>query len=83
MFCPRFSFYRLCFIVPRKDPRGQSIAAIHRELFLFSYIFWSACFMMTDSEISMFSRTIPPTAAMNTVPTAIPITAFFFVFCAL
>ena len=29
--------------------------------------------MMTDSEISMFSRTIPPTAAMNTVPTAIPI----------
>ena len=56
---------------------------IHRELFLFSYIFWSACFMMTDSEISMFSRTIPPTAAMNTVPTAIPITAFFFVFCAL
>lgn len=67
MFCPRFSFYRLCFIVPRKDPRGQSIAAIHRELFLFSYIFWSACFMMTDSEISMFSRTIPPTAAVDSV----------------
>ena len=64
MFCPRFSFYRLCFIVPRKDPRGQSIAAIHRELFLFSYIFWSACFMMTDSEFSMFSRTIPPTVPL-------------------
>ena len=54
MFCPRFSFYRLCFIVPRKDPRGQSIAAIHRELFLFSYIFWSACFMMTVPDDARF-----------------------------
>ena len=37
MFCS-FFFYRLCFIVPRKDPRGQSIAAIHRELFIFIHL---------------------------------------------